>query len=362
MRKILFVSGCSLVLFFANAFTSNDHSAFSYNPSFAKKDILSCGLPNESNIKAGASKFITNETDESEEISINDNRQAAGEMRDGVLYLKLETRTGSWYPETHDGDPLHVYAFAEKGKSLQLPGPLIRVTEGTVINAEIHNTIPGSPLVLHGFYSRPGNEKDSISIAFNETYKVQFKAGKAGTYFYWASDGNIKTWFNNLPFIEDSQLFGAFIVDPPNTIPDPQERIFMIGLWNDTTKTGEYTNDREELAINGLTWPYTERLIYPKDEAVHWRVINASNQDHPMHLHGFYYTVNSRGDEEADTIYKEQDRYLSVTELLKPHQTISMTWTPDREGNWLFHCHTLFHLMAGSFLQKSTRDDGRTNE
>jgi FtsP/CotA-like multicopper oxidase with cupredoxin domain len=29
-----------------------------------------------------------------------------------------------------------------------------------------------------------------------------------------------------------------------------------------------------------------------------------------------------------------------------------MTWTPDRDGNWLFHCHTLFHIMANSFLRK----------
>jgi FtsP/CotA-like multicopper oxidase with cupredoxin domain len=268
-----------------------------------------------------------------------------------VLYLKLETRAGNWYPETHEGDPLHVYAFAEEGKPLQLPGPLIRVPEGTIVDAEIHNTIPGSPLILHGFYSRPGNEKDSTSIAFGETYKVQFKAGKAGTYLYWASDGKLKESYSGLPFITDSQLYGAFIVDPPETKPDPLERIFIIGIWNDSLN-GDATVEREELVINGLTWPYTERLTYQKDEPVHWRVINASNQEHPMHLHGFYYKINSRGNADTDNVYKEKDRYLAITELLLPHHTISFTWTPDREGNWLFHCHTLVHIMAGSFLRK----------
>ncbi|WP_158638317.1 multicopper oxidase domain-containing protein [Panacibacter ginsenosidivorans] len=340
MKQLTFLTGCCLFLFFLNAFILNNNTI----STFQKQNIIACGPLTTGN--------ITGKFDGTQEIAINDNRKTAGELRNGVLFLKLETRIGNWYPETHEGDPLQVCAFAETGKTLQLPGPLIRVPEGAIINAEIHNSIPGPPLVLHGFYSRPGNEKDSVKIAFNETYKVQFKAGKAGTYMYWASDGSVRTPFNNLPFLNDSQLFGAFIVDAPNIIADPQERIFIIGLWNDTTKTGEYTNDREELAINGLTWPFTERLIYPKDVPVHWRVINASNQDHPMHLHGFFYTVNSRGNEEADTIYKEQDRYLSVTELLKPHQTIAFTWTPDREGNWLFHCHTLFHLMAGSFLRK----------
>jgi FtsP/CotA-like multicopper oxidase with cupredoxin domain len=93
-------------------------------------------------------------------------------------------------------------------------------------------------------------------------------------------------------------------------------------------------------------------LVYENNKPVHFRVINASNQDHPMHLHGFYYTVLSRGNADQDTILKNKDQYLSITELLKPHQTISMSWTPTREGNWLFHCHTIFHIMGGSFLRK----------
>ncbi|MEJ7829782.1 MAG: hypothetical protein WKF91_16350, partial [Segetibacter sp.] len=62
-----------------------------------------------------------------------------------------------WYPETHDGNGIRVHAFAERGKPLQVPGPLIRVPEGTENRATIHNLIVGLPLVLHGFYSRPGN-------------------------------------------------------------------------------------------------------------------------------------------------------------------------------------------------------------
>ncbi|CAN5427103.1 hypothetical protein BH10BAC3_BH10BAC3_39900 [soil metagenome] len=351
IMKLLIVIATCVTLFFINGFKPNNQPAAALAKTLAGLTIISCGPVNAGYAAAFTSYRFTPGADLMEKIFINDNRKPAGEMRNGILYLQLETRMGNWYPETEEGQPLKVYAFAEAGKPMQLPGPLIRVPEGTIINAEIHNTIPGLPLILRGFYSRPGNAKDSVSIPFDDTYKVQFKTGKAGTYFYWASDGNFKTWFNGLPFIDDSQLFGAFIVDPPNAVPDPMERIFMIGLWNDTANGG-YTNDREELAINGLTWPYTERLNYQNNHPVHWRVINASNQEHPMHLHGFYYTVKSRGNADADTIYKEKERYLSITELLQPHQTISLTWTPKREGNWLFHCHTIFHLMVGSFLRK----------
>src|SRR5687768_16089552 len=66
-----------------------------------------------------------------EEITINDNRKPAGEFRNGVYYINLEARIGYWYPETHDGDPIKIKAFAETGKPLQVPGPLIRIPAGT---------------------------------------------------------------------------------------------------------------------------------------------------------------------------------------------------------------------------------------
>ena len=48
--------------------------------------------------------------------------------------------------------------------------------------------------------------------------------------------------------------------------------------------------------INGLSWPATERLTYHVGETARWRVINLSSQAHPMHLHGFYFEVDSLGD------------------------------------------------------------------
>src|SRR4051794_15525463 len=63
-------------------------------------------------------------------ISANDNRTAAGTLKGSVLTLRLETREGEWRPD-RDADPgLVVRAFAEEGKSLTAPGPLIRVPEG----------------------------------------------------------------------------------------------------------------------------------------------------------------------------------------------------------------------------------------
>jgi manganese oxidase len=50
---------------------------------------------------------------------------AAGVLRDGVLELRLETRTGMWYPEAENGPGIEVQAFAEAGGPLLIPGPLV---------------------------------------------------------------------------------------------------------------------------------------------------------------------------------------------------------------------------------------------
>ena len=79
-----------------------------------------------------------------------------------------------------------------------------------------------------------------------------------------------------------------------------------------------------------------------------WRFINASDRAHPMHLHGFFFSVHAKGDGLADTAYAEAEKRLVVTENLLPFQTMAMTWTPEREGNWLLHCHLGFHVLPES--------------
>ena len=48
------------------------------------------------------------------------------------------------------------------------------------------------------------------------------------------------------------------------------------------------------MTINGLSWPHTERLAYAQGDSIHWRVINFTELDHPMHLHGFYFRADRR--------------------------------------------------------------------
>ena len=67
-----------------------------------------------------------------------------------------------------------------------------------------------------------------------------------------------------------------------------------------------------------------------------------------MHLHGFYYRVDSRGTIVSDTIYGPAQQRQVVTERLSEGTTMTMTWSPERAGQWLMHCHLHFHVSPDS--------------
>ena len=75
-------------------------------------------------------------------VEANDNRTPAGTLKDGTLELDLVVQMSHWYPEEKDGPFAEVAAFGEEGKPPQIPGPLIRVPEGTTIVARVRNALP----------------------------------------------------------------------------------------------------------------------------------------------------------------------------------------------------------------------------
>jgi FtsP/CotA-like multicopper oxidase with cupredoxin domain len=275
-------------------------------------------------------------------VRINDNRSAAGVLRGGDLTLRLEARVGEWRPDGDDRKGALIQAFAEPGKRPSIPGPMIRVRAGTRVTVTIRNSLPDSTLIVHGLHDRPlTGAADSIEIRPGETREVRFRLDAPGSYYYWATS-------THRPFShrtrDDSQLGGAIIVDGPGDSP-ARDRVLVIGLWADTVGGAPHQpGDRALLVINGRSWPATERLRYQAGDTIRWRVINASSDIHPMHLHGFYFQVNRRGDAKVDTAYAESRRRLVFTEFMRRGGTMSISWVPERPGNWLFHCHIPDHF------------------
>jgi FtsP/CotA-like multicopper oxidase with cupredoxin domain len=289
-----------------------------------------------------------------EQISANDNKQTAGALADRVLTIRLEARAGEWYPDGENHPGINVNAFGVEGAPLQVPGPLIRVREGTEIHASVRNRLE-TPLVVHGFYARPTtSDADAapVTIAAGETRQIVFQAGAPGTYYYWAAGDAVQA-ITPRPGAA-TQLSGAFIVDPATALSSADRVLVITGWLNGAPARSP--EQRARIAINGRSWPNTERLTYSVGDVVRMRVLNLSNTVHPMHLHGFYFNVDSRGTERADTVFPAQSSpHLVVTERTVPGSTFSLTWKPTRPGNWLFHCHDTLHVTYSGALDGDTQ-------
>jgi FtsP/CotA-like multicopper oxidase with cupredoxin domain len=283
--------------------------------------------------------------------SVNDNRAPAGVLRNSVLTLHLEVRPAVWYPEKDGGPHLTVSAFSEEGQAAQIPGPMIRVPEGTEISATVRNLLDHT-VYIHGLGPRsttsapqapadPSAATDpasTLEIAPGAVREVHFKSGSVGSYYYWGSNDRQSLLMRSGT---DSMLAAAFVVDPPGARQD--DRVFVINTWLPTGGTPFNTLP----TINGKSWPYTEHLDLRVGDTVNWRWINTSDADHAMHMHGFYFQVNGIGNQDHFAAYKPAERPTVVTQEMLPGATFDMAWTPERPGHWIMHCHFTIHMMIG---------------
>jgi FtsP/CotA-like multicopper oxidase with cupredoxin domain len=286
-------------------------------------------------------------------IAANTNQHAAGTLSESGLTVELEIREGAFYPEDESGPSLQVFAFAERGKQLQIPGPMIRIPQDTRIHVIVHNLV-ARDVLIHGMHTRPGKNDDTFEVASGASRDVTFSAGAPGAYYYWATAGG--DTIAGRPYKEDSQLHGAFIVDPPGIVaPD---RVFVIGMWRDRHLAQE---SFDVPVINGKSWPYTERLEYPLGTEVRWVWLNPSGNVHPMHMHGSYFQVLSEGDaEHSDPVPRSRLRDLS-TNFMAVGGTMTTLWKPERAGRWIFHCHILTHISpeTSAFHHEDGHEEGR---
>ncbi len=286
----------------------------------------------------------------------NDQRTPAGRVVDGELRVELDVVDVTWSPRGPHGPLVSTVGFAERGHAPQMPGPLLRMRAGTPVRVSVRNTLaravrvrglsdraPGDTTVdgLAGFTRQP-----AVRLAPGEEREVRFTPTRPVTSFYFARLLPKST--DTLP--EDrltspgagspeGGLVGAFIVDAADVVPPANERILMLTSYASASEPATVT---WRLSINGLSWPHTERVVYDQGDTVRWRVINVSGVYHPMHLHGFYFAVGSRGDAQADTTI-HGPLPLEVTEGMREFSTMGLSWVADRPGNWLFHCHLIRH-------------------
>jgi len=289
----------------------------------------------------------------------NSNVGRAGVLRAGVLTVALDAKHALWRLNGPSRPPMTIAAFAEPGDDPLMPGPLIRAPQGTELRLSIHNSL-GAPLtfVIPAGVSRSGDPSmDSLVVAPGATAYMTTRLNVPGNYAYRGATATGATRVMQYAGL----LSGALVVDTANAPLRARDRVFVImetgdSVWvafADTAPPNVAARNappagRFIWTINGRAWPATERIHASVGDSLHWRIINASREPHPMHLHGFYYRVDAFAAPQAARFGAPRPGQMVVTQLLSPFATMSMSWSPTRPGNWLFHCHIAVHNQPDS--------------
>jgi FtsP/CotA-like multicopper oxidase with cupredoxin domain len=82
----------------------------------------------------------------------------------------------------------------------------------------------------------------------------------------------------------------------------------------------------------------TDKILIKKGEIIRITLYNNSMMRHPMHLHGHdFRVINGQGE------YAPSKNVLDIM----PMETNVIEFEANVEGDWFFHCHILYHMMAG---------------
>ncbi len=91
-------------------------------------------------------------------------------------------------------------------------------------------------------------------------------------------------------------------------------------------------------SLNNKVVSETDKILIKKGENIRMIIYNGSMMRHPMHLHGHdFRLLNGKG---------ENAPLKNIVDIM-PMETDTLEFNANVEGDWFFHCHILYHMMAG---------------
>lgn len=91
-------------------------------------------------------------------------------------------------------------------------------------------------------------------------------------------------------------------------------------------------------SLNNKVVSESDKILIKKGETVRMVLYNGSMMRHPMHLHGHDFRVlNGQGE------YAPPKNVIDIM----PMETDTLEFAATESGDWFFHCHILYHMMAG---------------
>lgn len=90
--------------------------------------------------------------------------------------------------------------------------------------------------------------------------------------------------------------------------------------------------------INGKTIHEDMSLYIREGEIVRYTFVNETMMHHPMHLHGHFFRVLNPSNDYSP---------LKHTVDVPPHTTRTIEVYANEPGEWMLHCHNLYHMKTG---------------
>jgi len=118
--------------------------------------------------------------------------------------------------------------------------------------------------------------------------------------------------------------------------------------------------DRYIWFINGVPEDRAHPIILEPGKRYRFVFTNTSMMHHPMHIHGHWFILR-KGNGSYDPLLHTID--------VAPGATITADVDTDASGQWIFHCHMLYHMMSGmartiqySTLIEITKDEAKPQD
>lgn len=90
--------------------------------------------------------------------------------------------------------------------------------------------------------------------------------------------------------------------------------------------------------INGKAIHQDRNLMINEGDIVRFTFKNNTMMHHPMHLHGHFFRVLNKFGEKSP---------LKHTVDMAPHTTRTIEFYANEPGEWMLHCHNLYHMKTG---------------
>ena len=131
-------------------------------------------------------------------------------------------------------------------------------------------------------------------------------------------------------------MFAEFSYDflrSPESTAFPEDAPVREILLNLTGNMSRYV-----WSMNGIPLAEADEISIREGEVIRVVLNNLTMMHHPMHLHGHFFRVlNKHGDHSP----------LHHTVNVPPMEEITIEFYGDEYGDWIFHCHILYHMMGG---------------